>query len=66
MDTATGISDPATVDAPHLHHWRIEEPRGPVSEGSCRGCGAANLFRNSLSEIEFVTTEERRAAAEAA
>ncbi len=29
------------------HHWIIERPAGPTSEGECRDCGASRQFRNS-------------------
>ena len=31
---------------PHAHRWRIEEPDGPVSAGSC-ACGASRDFWNA-------------------
>lgn len=29
------------------HHWEIETPNGPTSEGVCRTCGATRDFSNS-------------------
>lgn len=29
------------------HHWRIDEPNGPVSEGVCQKCGVVRMFVNS-------------------
>jgi len=31
---------------PHVHHWDIEPPDGPVSLGICRGCLEEKKFRN--------------------
>lgn len=30
-----------------IHHWRIETPNGPTSQGSCRRCGATRAFLNA-------------------
>ncbi len=30
------------------HHWLIESPGGPTSNGVCRICGARREFRNYL------------------
>ena len=29
------------------HHWLIETPRGAMSNGRCKRCGAEREFRNS-------------------
>ena len=29
------------------HHWVIESPNGPVSQGVCQHCGAKRQFKNS-------------------
>ena len=29
------------------HHWDLEPPSGPTSEGVCRDCGSVRTFRNS-------------------
>ena len=34
----------------HVHHWRIDTPNGPVSEGRCR-CGTRRTFRNSYDAL---------------
>jgi hypothetical protein len=49
--------------ADHAHRWRIPEPNGPVSTGSCKVCGAEKEFRNWLSDMDFITNEEHRQAA---
>ena len=30
------------------HHWVIEAPEGPVSQGSCRACGEIRQFNNFI------------------
>ena len=30
------------------HHWVIESPNGPTSQGVCKFCGLERDFRNSL------------------
>ena len=32
------------------HHWIIASPKGPVSGGTCKNCGAIREFRNSMTE----------------
>jgi hypothetical protein len=44
----------------HAHRWRIDEPAGPTSPATCKICGAIRLFRNWLSETDYLTSEERR------
>jgi hypothetical protein len=46
--------------ADHTHRWRIEEPDGSTSLGTCKICKIIRPFRNSLAETDFVTNEERR------
>ena len=41
----------------HAHRWRIEEPKGHFSRGLCKICGAERLFKNSLSELDFIHDE---------
>ena len=31
-----------------MHHWVIESPNGPTSQGVCKLCGALGEFRNSM------------------
>ena len=31
-----------------IHHWIIEPPEGPVSNGICKKCGTESQFRNYL------------------
>jgi hypothetical protein len=32
------------------HHWRIESPRGALSQGTCKRCGEVREFRNSTTD----------------
>ena len=50
----------------HFHRWRIDEPSGPVSVGTCKECGATKEFKNWLSDSDFITNEEHRVAGMAA
>ncbi len=53
----------ATISPAHTHHWLIEEPNGPVSQGTCRSCGATRVFRNWIEEIEIATNKDWASAA---
>ncbi|MBI2166323.1 MAG: hypothetical protein HYU29_07990 [Chloroflexi bacterium] len=33
------------------HHWVIDTPNGPLSQGVCKLCGLENTFRNSLPDM---------------
>ncbi len=61
---ATATANPAAT-AEHFHRWRIEEPSGPISLGTCKICGATKEFKNWLSDGDFITNEEHRVAAAA-
>lgn len=39
---------------PHAHHYRLEEPNGPLSLGTCP-CGARRDFKNFQEEGEFLS-----------
>ncbi|MFQ5380470.1 MAG: hypothetical protein ACE5EF_02435 [Dehalococcoidia bacterium] len=52
-----------TKTADHFHRWRIEEPNGPTSTGVCKVCGTEKVFKNWLSDMDFITNEEHRVAA---
>lgn len=41
------------VAATCRHHWVIDSPRGPVSEGSCVRCGAHKQFVNSPADFPW-------------
>lgn len=41
----------------HAHHWLIEEPTGPTSQGHCLDCGAEKLFRNWPAEEVLVRAQ---------
>jgi hypothetical protein len=71
MRTTTLKKDTMTATAPtialapadHFHRWRIDEPNGPESRGTCKVCGAEKMFKNWLSDMDFITNEEHRMAA---
>jgi hypothetical protein len=50
------------------HHWMIEAPNGPTSLGTCRDCGEAREFKNSIqiTSWESEGKNKNRAAAAAA
>lgn len=31
-----------------VHHWLIDPPEGKASEGTCRKCGATDMFPNTI------------------
>ncbi|MCH7800956.1 MAG: hypothetical protein IIC24_05350 [Chloroflexi bacterium] len=31
-----------------MHHWVIDQPNGPTSEGVCKICGMTQEFKNSI------------------
>ena len=37
------------MSGPHVHHWEIESPAGPVSIGRCR-CGQEKDFFNTYDD----------------
>jgi hypothetical protein len=53
----------AKTEGQHFHHWKIAEPNGQVSVGTCKVCGATKEFKNWLSDGDFITNEEHRSAA---
>lgn len=38
-----------------VHHWIIETPNGPTSEGICKGCSASRLFPNAIEETSVLS-----------
>ena len=32
----------------HAHHWLVDSPNGPTSKATCKTCGAADEFMNSI------------------
>lgn len=42
-----------------VHHWRIAEPNGPVSEGRCLHCGATRQYRNWDVQTDRFNAEGR-------
>ena len=41
------------------HHWLIESPRGPMSEGVCQRCGAIREFNNSMTSASTWQTRQQ-------
>ena len=35
------------------HHWIIDEPSGPISEGVCRRCSAVKKFKNFVEQTSW-------------
>ena len=62
MAQASTKPRPATA-GDHFHRWAIEEPNGPTSMGMCKVCGTTKIFKNWLSDMDFITNEEHRTAA---
>lgn len=61
-NTATS---PAASTEQHFHRWRIDEPNGQLSIGTCKTCGVTKEFKNWLSDGDFITNEEHRIASAA-
>lgn len=40
------------------HRYRIEEPNGQVSMGTCQYCGYTREYKNWFGETEFTTNRE--------
>ena len=59
----TNTMEKPKAAADHFHRWRIDEPEGPTSTGTCKVCGATKQFKNWLSDGDFITNEEHRMAA---
>ena len=67
-DVSVQLPEPASRNSKtsdeggHAHHFRIETPTGPTSQGVCKGCGEERTFKNWLEDLDFATKEERRQA----
>ena len=48
-EDASDVFSTIPVSASHVHRWRIEEPAGPNSRGSCV-CGETRAFANSFDD----------------
>ena len=48
------------IAAACAHHWVIEVPNGPLSEGECQRCGEKREFTNS-AEATFMWTYRPKA-----
>jgi len=42
------------------HHWIIDSPNGPQSQGSCKVCGAEREFMNYLESSAWSSGEEKK------
>lgn len=42
----------AEMGDPCRHHWLIEAPDGPTSDGRCKLCGATRQFRNHAYSLD--------------
>ncbi len=64
MAQQTSIPSPSEAQDPDScrHHWVIQPADGPVSQGSCRSCGAVKEFKNY---VESAAWGDNRAAARA-
>ena len=64
MAQQTSIPTPSEAQDPDAcrHHWVIQPADGPVSQGSCRSCGAVKEFKNY---VESAAWGDNRAAARA-
>lgn len=45
------------MTTPCPHHWRIAEPNGPKSPGTCKNCGATRTFDNWITDDAFFIRE---------
>ena len=57
------MSDESVVASDCVHHWVIDEPNGPTSNGTCKVCGAAREFKNSIQGSGWDRDGRRRRAA---
>jgi hypothetical protein len=48
VNETTLIEEQEVIEPTCRHHWKIETPRGAVSQGICKVCGATKEFRNSV------------------
>ena len=46
----------------HAHRWRIGEPEGTTSVGTCLLCGDAKIFKNAPGDKYLDTAAWRRRA----
>ena len=44
----------------HAHHYIIEMPNGPMSEGVCKVCGNTKKFPNYIEETYVADFNARR------
>lgn len=44
------------------HHWLIETPDGPTSEGRCKRCGQRRSFLNVYEDVLQAGQQQNQAA----
>ena len=49
------------IAAACAHHWVIESPNGPLSEGECQRCGEHREFNNSSDNPSWTIPKRNRA-----
>ena len=42
------------------HHWKIDSPRGALSQGTCKRCGEVREFRNSTTDYVWDDDSSRQ------
>ena len=42
------------------HHWVIDMPNGPLSDGVCQICGEARAFKNSTESTSWLTGQRSK------
>ena len=47
------------ISAACAHHWVIDRPNGPMSDGVCQRCGERRRFANSAELASTWTTSHR-------
>ena len=51
------------ISANCTHHWVIDRPNGPLSDGVCQRCGERREFTNSaeVASMRWLTTQRPKA-----
>ena len=53
------VHRPGTTTTTHTHRWRIEEPKGTVSQAVCSICDETRQFSNWVPQLDYLTASER-------
>ena len=53
------VHRPGTTTSTHTHRWRIEEPKGTVSQAVCSICDETRQFSNWVPQLDYLTASER-------